>query len=210
MKILSGNSFDKSCKIIGLVGGFFGIILTIITITSEIYKEHNIEVVIPCGNVFDNIIEVPLLFKNKGDYDELISGINFYFVENYNVKNKENYINIASNKNILTIKKQEHKKIVPNFPVNLEDERFDFLINNNRDYIFLLGIEIIKENGLSLYEKIPFGFIKIADRKEVAHIEFYPTQKNIDFSLERYRLTITSLPRATQFDQYYNLNENID
>lgn len=109
------NAFleSKTAKTIHWFVSLIGIIVAIFASIPQIkeifYKPcHALELVVPDIIVNDTTFVVPIIFNNKGDYDEFITSISLYYVEMREYG--ENNIKIAETKNIYFLSKKVFRK----------------------------------------------------------------------------------------------------
>lgn len=107
------KKFDRISQWMGFVGCILSIIITVFSLYSIIKPlRHNVSIAVPKVDINEDNIQFALVCDNKGDYDEIVTDVSLYFVENYQSNNMNNVHIAQSNELILLPKKSIVKNIL--------------------------------------------------------------------------------------------------
>lgn len=196
---------DKAAKKIGLIGGSLGILLTLLQVFSMVKpSKHELSIQIPKSTINNSTIQFAMAFYNTGDYNEIITDISCYFVENFNLSGKENNIEIAKFDSMILIDSKKSIKEIIEGKIDLNRKPFDILLKTNTQYTIVLGFRIVSEEGRLITEKLPIGSILLtqdsATGSYTGNLELVSEYKTVDFRHSKPVLTITNFPRTTEYD----------
>jgi len=207
MNLLSmlAKIFDKSQEWVKLIGGILGIVLAIGAVWNLANSgKHGLSIHVPQTTIDDSSIRFAMAFHNAGDYNEIITNIECYFVENYGQSAKENYIKIAEYSNMILIDTKKSVKSIIEGKIDIDSSPFDLLLNNGSTYDIVLRMEIVSESDGFVTETIPIGSIHIVQdpktQRRSGDVRLVSNFRMVDFTHSKPVITITSFPRTTEYD----------
>ena len=200
------NKFDRISQWMGFVGCILSIIITVFSLYSIIKPlRHNVNIAVPKVDINEDNIQFALVCDNKGDYDEIVTDVSLYFVENYQSNNMNNVHIAQSNELILLPKKSTVKNVLVG-KLDLNRMPFDILLVNDKTYTIVLNISLVKNDNEIVTNELPIGMIKILKNSNndfvSGDIQFITQYKKVDFSKSKPVLTITSFPRTIEYDTF--------
>lgn len=188
---------------VSLIGIIVAIFASIPQIKEIFYKPcHALELVVPDIIVNDTTFVVPIIFNNKGDYDEFITSISLYYVEMREYG--ENNIKIAETKNIYFLPEKSVQKKMFEITLDRESETIKKLQNMISSSIVSLEVafEVSTENIKHITQKLKIGDIQFKEDKMHFDMITQPNFINVNFASARYKKTSQSFPRTTEYDPF--------
>ena len=194
------NKFDRISQWMGFVGCILSIIITVFSLYSIIKPlRHNVNIAVPKVDINEDNIQFALVCDNKGDYDEIVTDVSLYFVENYQSNNMNNVHIAQSNELILLPKKSTVKNVLVG-KLDLNRMPFDILLVNDKTYTIVLNISLVKNDNKIVTNELPVGMIKVLKNSNngfiSGDIQFITQYRKVDFNKSKSVLTITSFPRT--------------
>jgi hypothetical protein len=207
MSILSmlGKIIDKSQEWVKLIGGVLGIVLAIGAVWNLTKSsKHELSIHVPQTTIDDSNIRFAMAFHNTGDYNEVITNIDCYFVENLGQAAKENNVKIAEYSNMILIDSKKSMKSIIEGKIDIDSSPFDLLLSNGATYVIVLRLEIVSEKDGFVSEAIPVGSIHIVQdqktQRRSGDVRLVSNYRQVDFTHPKPVLTITNFPRTTEYD----------
>ncbi len=188
---------------ISLIGIIVAIFASVPQIKESFYKPcHELELIVLDIKINNTTFGIPVIFNNKGDYDEIITSISLWYVEM--VDYGENNIKIAETENIYFLPRKNIQKKI--FDITLDDENqiiknLQYKISNNI-VSFEVIFEVLTENTEHITQKLKIGNIRFEGDKMHFDMITQPDSINIDFTSASYKKTIQSFPRTTEYDPF--------
>ena len=200
------NKFDRISQWMGFVGCILSIIITVFSLYSIIKPlRHNVNIAVPKVDINEDNIQFALVCDNKGDYDEIVTDVSLYFVENYQSNNMNNVHIAQSNELILLPKKSTVKNVLVG-KLDLNRMPFDILLVNDKTYTIVLNISLVKNDNKIVTNELPVGMIKVLKNSNngfiSGDIQFIAQYRKVDFNKSKSVLTITSFPRTIEYDTF--------
>ena len=200
------NKFDRISQWMGFVGCILSIIITVFSLYSIIKPlRHNVNIAVPKVDINEDNIQFALVCDNKGDYDEIVTDVSLYFVENYQSNNMNNVHIAQSNELILLPKKSTVKNVLVG-KLDLNRMPFDILLVNDKTYTIVLNISLVKNDNKIVTNELPVGMIKVLKNSNngfiSGDIQFITQYRKVDFNKSKSVLTITSFPRTIEYDTF--------
>ena len=156
-------------------------------------------------DINEDNIQFALVCDNKGDYDEIVTDVSLYFVENYQSNNMNNVHIAQSNELILLPKKSTVKNVLVG-KLDLNRMPFDILLVNDKTYTIVLNISLVKNDNKIVTNELPVGMIKVLKNSNngfiSGDIQFIAQYRKVDFNKSKSVLTITSFPRTIEYDTF--------
>ena len=204
--VVKKNKFDRISQWMGFIGCILSIIIAAFNLYSKIKPlQHNVSIAVPKVDINEDNIQFALVCDNKGDYDEIVTDVSLYFVENYESNNMNNAHIAQSNELILLPKKGTVKNILVG-KLDLNRIPFNILLVNDKTYTIVLNISLVKNDNEIVTNELPIGMIKILKNSNndfvSGDIQFITQYKKVDFSKSKPVLTITSFPRTIEYDTF--------
>lgn len=200
------NKFDRISQWMGFIGCILSIIIAVFNLYSKIKpSQHNVIIAVPKVDINEDNIQFALVCDNKGDYDEIVTDVSLYFVENYQSNNMNNVHIAQSNELILLPKKSTVKNILVG-KLDLNRIPFNILLVNDKTYTIVLNISLVKNDNKIVTNELLIGMIKMLKNSNndfvSGDIQFITQYKKVDFSKSKPVLTITSFPRTIEYDTF--------
>ena len=200
------TKFDRISQWMGFIGCILSIIIAVFNLYSKIKpSQHNVIIAVPKVDINEDNIQFALVCDNKGDYDEIVTDVSLYFVENYQSNNMNNAHIAQSNELILLPKKGTVKNILVG-KLDLNRIPFNILLVNDKTYTIVLNISLVKNDNKIVTNELLIGMIKMLKNSNndfvSGDIQFITQYKKVDFSKSKPVLTITSFPRTIEYDTF--------
>jgi len=200
------TKFDRISQWMGFIGCILSIIIAVFNLYSKIKpSQHNVIIAVPKVDINEDNIQFALVCDNKGDYDEIVTDVSLYFVENYQSNNMNNVHIAQSNELILLPKKSTVKNILVG-KLDLNRIPFNILLVNDKTYTIVLNISLVKNDNKIVTNELLIGMIKMLKNSNndfvSGDIQFITQYKKVDFSKSKPVLTITSFPRTIEYDTF--------
>ena len=200
------TKFDRISQWMGFIGCILSIIIAVFNLYSKIKpSQHNVIIAVPKVDINEDSIQFALVCDNKGDYDEIVTDVSLYFVENYQSNNMNNVHIAQSNELILLPKKSTVKNILVG-KLDLNRIPFNILLVNDKTYTIVLNISLVKNDNKIVTNELLIGMIKMLKNSNndfvSGDIQFITQYKKVDFSKSKPVLTITSFPRTIEYDTF--------
>jgi len=200
------TKFNRISQWMGFIGCILSIIIAVFNLYSKIKpSQHNVIIAVPKVDINEDNIQFALVCDNKGDYDEIVTDVSLYFVENYQSNNMNNVHIAQSNELILLPKKSTVKNILVG-KLDLNRIPFNILLVNDKTYTIVLNTSLVKNDNKIVTNELLIGMIKMLKNSNndfvSGDIQFITQYKKVDFSKSKPVLTITSFPRTIEYDTF--------
>lgn len=200
------TKFNRISQWMGFIGCILSIIIAVFNLYSKIKpSQHNVIIAVPKVDINEDNIQFALVCDNKGGYDEIVTDVSLYFVENYQSNNMNNVHIAQSNELILLPKKSTVKNILVG-KLDLNRIPFNILLVNDKTYTIVLNTSLVKNDNKIVTNELLIGMIKMLKNSNndfvSGDIQFITQYKKVDFSKSKPVLTITSFPRTIEYDTF--------
>lgn len=188
---------------ISLIGIIVAIFASIPQIKEIFYKPcHELELIVSDIKVNNTTFVIPIIFNNKGDYDEIITSISLYYVEmaDYGENNNQ----IAETENIYFLPSKNIQKKIFDITLDNESQTIRSLqAKISRNIVSLeVSFDVLTENTKHITQKLKIGDIRFGEDKMHFDMITQPNSINIDFTSASCKKTIQSFPRTTEYDPF--------
>lgn len=180
------------------------IVLIFLQIKPHFHKPvHNMEISIPDFNVNDNVFVIPMIFKNKGDFDEILTDISLaFFNDDYHV------LTLSETEDVFLFQEKSNYTKIFETEIDFQNKdkfMYEYLLGNK-----ILSLELIfnfatKENK-HVTNRIKLGNIYINETLTNFEMSISIPYKKIDFSNTKEKIILGNFPRTTEYD-YFKLIE---
>ena len=162
-------------------------------------RRHNLEISIPDLKVNEKYFIIPMIFKNNGDYGEILTSISLDFFNG-----ESHVLQLAETDNIFLFqKKSDYKKIF--------ETRIDFQEKDMHFYEYLLGnkmlslelvFEFAYEENKHVTTRIKLGDVSINEDITKFDMQISIPFKEINLSNAKEKVIIENYPRTIEYDAF--------
>lgn len=160
---------------------------------------HNMEISIPDFNVNDNIFVIPIIFKNEGDFDEIITSISLdFFNDDYHI------LTLAETEDIFLFQKKSNYTKIFETEVDFQNEDkflYEYLLGN-KIFSLELVFNFSTQENKHVTNRIKLGDIYINETLSHFDMKISIPYREIDFSKEKETIILENLPRTTEYDNF--------
>ena len=186
--------------ILAIFATVMSIILASLQIKTYFHKPvHNMEISIPDFNVNDNVFEIPIIIKNEGDFDEIITSISLdFFNDDYHV------LTLAETEDIFLFQKKSNYTKIFEIEVDFQNEdkfMYGYLLGNKVFSLELIFNFATQENK-HVTNRIKLGDIYINETLTNFEMSISLPYKKVDFSNAKETLILGNFPRTTEYDSF--------
>lgn len=158
---------------------------------------HNMEISIPDLRVNDNVFVVPIIFKNEGDFDEIITSISLdFFNDDYHV------LTLAETEDIFLFQKESNYTKIFETEIDFTNEdkfMYEYLLGNKIFSLELIFNFATQENK-HVTNRIKLGDVFINETLTNFEMRIAIPYKKIDFSNAKETIILGGFPRSTEYD----------
>jgi hypothetical protein len=203
---------EKFTKWIALIGGSLGILsclLVMILNSSTIFDrfrplKHALSIQVPRSDIANWDIQFGIKLRNSGDYNEVITNYDCYFVKNYELSGKQSYVEVIESERMILLDSKKSLVTIIRSNLDLNKSPFNILLKDNMQYTIILRFNIVSEQNNFVAETVPIGMIQVArnprNRLLEGDLKFISAYKDVDFSHSKPAITLATLPRTTDYD----------
>ena len=158
---------------------------------------HNMEITIPDIKANENALTIPMIFKNNGDFDEILTNISLDFFDG-----DSHVLQLAETEDVFLFQKQS------NYTKIFETE-IDFQEKDKSVYEYILGgktlsLELIynfsAQENKHVLTRIKLGEVFVNDDLTNFDMRILIPSKKIDYSNAKEELVIENFPRSVEYD----------
>lgn len=158
---------------------------------------HNMEITIPDIKANENVLTIPMIFKNNGDFDEILTNISLDFFDG-----DSQVLQLAETEDVFLFQKQS------NYTKIFETE-IDFQEKDKSVYGYILGgktlsLELIynfsAQENKHVLTHIKLGEVFINDDLTNFDMRILIPSKKIDYSNAKEEFVIENFPRSVEYD----------
>lgn len=161
--------------------------------------EHNLEISVPDVKVNEKSFVIPMIFKNEGDFDEILTTISLDFFDgDYHV------LQLSETEDIFLFqKKSNYTKI---FETEIDFEKKDKTIYEyflgNKTLSVELVFEFATQDNKHVTTRIKLGDVSINEAATEFDMRIAIPYKEIDFSDAKEKIIIENYPRTNEYDAF--------
>lgn len=183
--------------LISLILAIFAAVPQIVTLCHK--RIHNLEIAIPDLKVNENYFVIPVVFKNNGDYDEILTSISLDFFNG-----ESHVLELAETDNIFLFqKKSDYTKI---FETRIDFQDKDMLFSEyllgNKTLSLELVFEFVSQENKHVTTRIKLGDVFINEDLTKFDMQISVPSKEVDFSYAKEKIIIENYPRTTEYDSF--------
>lgn len=200
-KELSDNKILKNIHYIltlgSLVLAIFAAVPQIVTLCHK--RIHNLEIVIPELKVNEKWFVIPMIFKNSGDYDEILTNISLDFF-----KGDFHILQLAETEDIFLIQKETNYTKVFETEIDFQDKDkflYEYMLGNKTLSLELV-FEFASEDNKHVTTCIKLGDVFINEDITKFDMQISIPFKEIDFSNAKEKVMIENYPRTMEYDAF--------
>lgn len=186
--------------ILTIVIGVISLFASIPQVKACLHKPvHNMEISIPDFNVNDNVFVIPIIFKNEGDFDEIITSISLdFFNDDYHV------LTLAETEDIFLFQKKSNYTKIFETEIDFQNEdkfMYEYLLSNK-----ILSLELIfnfaTQENKHVSNRIKLGDVYINETLTHFDMKISIPYREIDFSNGKETIILENFPRSTEYDNF--------
>lgn len=200
-KELSDNKILKNIHyiltLVSLVLAIFAAVPQIVTLCHK--RIHNLEIVIPELKVNEKWFVIPMIFKNSGDYDEILTNISLDFF-----KGDFHILQLAETEDIFLIQKETNYTKVFETEIDFQDKDkflYEYMLGNKTLSLELV-FEFDSEDNKHVTTRIKLGDVFINEDITKFDMQISIPFKEIDFSNAKEKVMIENYPRTMEYDAF--------
>lgn len=199
-----GFSFDGLAKWVGFLGGILAFTLGVLQLGAALRPpQHELSVQVPQVELFGSDIRLSFVFHNTGNYDEIMTNIGLYLVENLGVHGKEDNIEITEYDKMIPIASSKTCFEILEGRFDLNSKPITMMIEKDKVYSLVTRYSIASENGGFVTATMPIGSVKISRNgsgEYYGDMALVSNRRMVDFGKAKPVVTITNIPRTTEYD----------
>lgn len=163
---------------------------------------NSLQINIPDIKINNNIFEIPVILKNKGDFDEVITDVSLYFVEKDAFNNFENNMLIAESDDVFLIEKKTNQVKILGTKLDMQSENIRVLkeIIKNKKLSLELAFTLAAKENHHITQKIDLGILDLNDMADAFTVYFNSANIEIDFKKSKPLIVVADFPRETKYD----------
>ena len=160
---------------------------------------HNIEITIPDFKVNENNFVIPMIFKNEGDYDEILTSISLDFFNG-----DSHVLQLAETDDIFLFQKKSNYTKIFETKIDFKDKDkflYEYFLSNKLVSLELIFEFTVQENK-HVTTRIKLGDVLINEDLRKFDMQISVPSKEVDFSNAKEIKIIENYPRTTDFDSF--------
>lgn len=146
-----------------------------------------------------NVFVIPMIFKNKGDFDEILTSISLdFFNDNYHV------LTLSETEDIFLFQEKLNYTKIFETEIDFQNKdkhMYEYLLDNKT-----LSLELIfnfaTQGNKHVTNRIKLGDIYINETLTNFEMSISSSYKRIDFSNAKETIILGNFPRTTEYDSF--------
>lgn len=161
--------------------------------------EHNLGISIPDMKVKEKTFVIPMIFKNNGDFDEILTSISLDFFDD-----NQHILQLAETEDVFLFQKKSNYTKIFETELNFDNKDkiiYEYSLGNKKLSLELV-FEFATQDNKHVTTRIKLGDAFINKTANNFDMRISIPYKEIDFSNNKEKLIIGNYPRPIEYDAF--------